>query len=55
MQREIQLNLTVEETNVVLEALGQLAYVRVHLLIEKVQQQATGQLQGTGEPHGETR
>ncbi|MER7169409.1 hypothetical protein [Micromonospora sp. NPDC000207] len=45
MQRDIRLDLTVEETNVVLDALGQLPYVRVHLLIDKVQRQATTQLQ----------
>jgi hypothetical protein len=46
MPQEIQLRLTVEETNTVLEALGQLPYVRVHLLIDRVQQQATDQLRG---------
>lgn len=49
MRQEIQLNLTVEETNTVLEALGQLPYVRVHLLIDKVQQQATTQLHSTND------
>lgn len=44
MQQGIQLNLSLEETNTVLEALGQLPYARVHLLISKVQQQATAQL-----------
>jgi hypothetical protein len=52
---EIQLNLTVEETNVVLEALGQLPYVRVHLLIGKVQQQATSQLRSTTDDTPEDR
>lgn len=46
MRQEIRLSLSVEETNTVLEALGQLPYVRVHLLIDKVQQQATTQLRG---------
>ena len=46
MRREIRLDLTVEEANTVLEALGQLPYVRVHLLIDKVQRQATSQLRG---------
>ena len=41
----IQLNLTLEETNTVLEALGQLPYARVYLLIQKIQQQATEHLQ----------
>jgi hypothetical protein len=46
MRQEIRLSLGVEETNTVLEALGQLPYVRVHLLIDKIQQQATAQLRG---------
>lgn len=41
----IQLNLTLEETNTVLEALGQMPYARVYLLIQKIQQQATVRLQ----------
>lgn len=41
----IQLNLTLEETNTVLEALGQMPYARVYLLIQKIQQQATERLQ----------
>ncbi|HEV2783237.1 MAG TPA: hypothetical protein VGX25_27960 [Actinophytocola sp.] len=49
MRHEIQLNLTVDETNTVLDALGQLPYVRVHLLIDKVQQQATAQLHSTND------
>ncbi|TDV55950.1 hypothetical protein [Actinophytocola oryzae] len=47
MPHQISLTLNVEETNTVLEALGQLPYVRVHALIQKVQQQATEQLSGT--------
>jgi hypothetical protein len=41
----IQLNLTLEETNTVLEALGQMPYARVYLLVQKIQQQATEHLQ----------
>jgi hypothetical protein len=41
----IQLSLTIDETNVVLEALGQMPYARVYLLIAKIQQQATTQVQ----------
>jgi len=41
----ISLNLTLEETNTVLEALGQMPYARVYLLIQKIQQQATERLQ----------
>lgn len=41
----IQLDLTLEETNMVLEALGQMPYARVYLLVQKIQQQATEHLQ----------
>ena len=40
----IQLSLTLEETNTVLEALGQMPYARVYMLIAKIQQQATAHL-----------
>ncbi len=40
----IQLSLTLEETNTVLEALGQMPYARVYLLIAKIQQQASAHL-----------
>jgi hypothetical protein len=46
----IQLNLTIEETNTVLEALGQMPYARVYLLIAKIQQQATTHLQTDQHP-----
>jgi hypothetical protein len=41
----IQLNLSIEEINTVLEALGQLPYSRVYQLIGTIQQQAQQQLQ----------
>jgi hypothetical protein len=44
MQR-IQLTLSLDEVNTTLEALGQMPFHRVHLLIAKIQQQATAQLQ----------
>jgi hypothetical protein len=43
--KPIELALTLEEINVILEALGQQPFVRVHQLIAKIQQQATAQLQ----------
>jgi hypothetical protein len=42
--QELTLRLTIDEANLVLEALGNLPFVRVHTLIGKVQQQATQQL-----------
>lgn len=41
---EINLTLSVAETNLILEALGQMPYVRVYELIAKMQQQAQTQL-----------
>lgn len=41
----LQLNLSIDEVNTVLEALGQLPYSRVYQLIGNIQQQAQGQLQ----------
>lgn len=46
----IQLSLTLEETNTVLEALGQMPYARVYLLIARIQQQATAHLQEDQHP-----
>ncbi len=41
MQQEtIQLKLTVEETNLILDSLGQRPFVSVHQLIANIQQQA---------------
>jgi hypothetical protein len=41
---QISLSLSLPETNVVLEALGQLPYAQVYELIAKVRQQAQAQL-----------
>ena len=43
---EIKMILTLDETNLILEALGQMPFVRVHQLIAKIQQQAHSQLAG---------
>lgn len=42
----IKLNLTLEELNTALEALGHMPYVRVYQLIAKIQQQTAPQLAG---------
>ena len=41
---EIKLQLTVDETNQILDALGQMPYARVFHLVNKIQQQAQMQL-----------
>jgi hypothetical protein len=42
--KEITLQLTVEETNLVLQALGNLPFAQVYLLIGKIQEQAGQQI-----------
>ena len=42
--KDISLTLTIEETNLVLEALGNLPFTRVFALIGKIQEQARQQL-----------
>ncbi len=41
----VTLELSIEETNLVLEALGAMPFVRVYALVGKIQQQAQSQLQ----------
>ncbi len=41
----IQLQLNIDEVNGILEALGQMPYAKVHQLIGKIHQQASGQFQ----------
>lgn len=41
----ISLNITVEETNLVLQALGNLPFAKVHELITKIHQQGNTQVQ----------
>ncbi len=43
---EIELKVTVEEANLILEALGQLPFARVYALVGKLQQQASVQING---------
>ncbi len=46
----IKLELTLEETNKVLEALGQRPYIQVFELINKVSEQAQSQVQASQQP-----
>ena len=52
--KEIKLQLTVDETNVILQALSTQPYTQVYALINKIRQQAEGQLEpmGNGEAKG---
>lgn len=48
--QEVHLKLTVEEVNLILEALGNLPFVKVYGLIGKIQTQAAQQLGSNGQP-----
>lgn len=43
--KQLQFSLSIEETNLILEALGQMPFIKVHQLISSIQQQAASQLQ----------
>lgn len=45
MAEKLYLHLTLEETNLLLEALGMMPYIQVHQLVGKIQQQASEQLE----------
>lgn len=47
--KELTLTLTVAETNGILQALGNMPYLQVASLIQKVQQQATPQVKEANE------
>lgn len=48
MSGGVRLDLTLQEANLVLEALGAMPFVRVYALVDKIQQQAQQQLPGAG-------
>jgi hypothetical protein len=50
----IKLELEVEDTNLILEALGALPFVRVYQVISRIQEQARAQIQANGKVEGET-
>jgi len=47
--QNIELQLSVEETNLILEALGAMPFSKVYALIAKIQEQANNQLNGDGQ------
>ena len=48
--KEIDLHISVDEANLILEALGNLPFVKVFALIGKLQDQASRQLRADGSP-----
>ncbi|MEO9852352.1 MAG: hypothetical protein ABJH72_17065 [Reichenbachiella sp.] len=51
--KEVSLKLSIDEANAVLNALGNLPFVQVNQLINKIQLQAGQQLNGNGSGNGE--
>ena len=50
--KEINLHVGIEEANLILEALGNLPFVKVFALISKLQEQASQQFAGEGALNG---
>ncbi|MFK3978814.1 hypothetical protein ACI2K4_00405 [Micromonospora sp. NPDC050397] len=50
---QITLSLTLEQTNTILEALGQMPYARVYELVETIGRQASAQVQTASAPAGD--
>lgn len=44
--KTLEIEVTIDEANIILEGLGQLPFVKVYELIAKIQQQASKQLNG---------
>ena len=53
LKKEITLNITLEETNTLLEALGEMPFKRVFGLVSKIQSQAAPQVNGESEQNGQ--
>ncbi len=49
---EIRLDLSIDDANLILEALGQLPFARVYALVGTIQEQASQQLGGTNDEGG---
>lgn len=51
MQKELTLTLSIDEVNIVLEALGEMPFSKVFQLIDNIQRQAAQQLQPANGQH----
>jgi hypothetical protein len=49
-KQDINLQLSADEINLLLEGLGSMPFVKVYALIGKIQQQAAGQFNSASEP-----
>jgi hypothetical protein len=52
-QPRLNLELSIEEVNIILDALGDQPFKSVYTLVSRLQSQARNQLQGTAEPMDE--
>ena len=50
--KELKLTVTIEEANVIMEALGQMPFAKVYALVAKLQEQAARQLNGGDDQAG---
>lgn len=51
--QEITLKISLDEVNMILEALGEMPFKRVYPLVNKIQEQAAQQLQQNGQEHSQ--
>jgi hypothetical protein len=51
--QEINLKVTIEEANLILEGLGNLPFAKVYALVAKIQEQAASQLNRNNSPKDE--
>lgn len=51
---ELKLNLTIDEANLILDALGRLPFAQVYSLVAKIQEQARQQINGAAAESPET-
>ena len=53
--KEINLKLSVDQVNIILEGLGNMPFSKVYTLIQSIQEQAAQQMQGQENPNGQAR
>ena len=53
--KEINLKVSTDETNLILEALGNMPFVRVYALVGKIQEQAATQLNLNGQQNKDAK
>lgn len=51
--KQVKLDLTLDETNLILEGLGNMPFIKVHELIGKIHEQASAQVMPSSQAGGE--